>query len=62
VAKVITQFGGSSLEIFLNKLELVSSEDLRKEVTIFVSTFGKYRTFKEVIRGVSDDIPRLLGY
>ncbi len=62
MAKVITQFGGSSLEIFLNKLELVSSEDLRKEATIFVSTFGKYRTFKEVIRGVSDDIPRLLGY
>jgi hypothetical protein len=32
VAKVISKYGGSVLEIFLNKLELVNNEDLRKEV------------------------------
>lgn len=50
------------LEIFLNKLELVNNEDLMKQVSIFVHTFGRLRTFKEVIKGISDDIPKLLGY
>jgi len=62
IAKIISSFGGSGLEIFLNKHVLIENQDLRQMVTTFVNTFGKCRSFKEVIKGVSEDIPKLLGY
>lgn len=53
-AKIISNYGGSGIEILLNKLELASNETLRRDLTTFVDKFSKFRTFKEVIKCVND--------
>ena len=50
------------LEILLNNQIIVSKQNLRLGICNFVSKFVTYRTFKEVIKSVGDDVPKLLNY
>jgi len=54
VGRIVAQFGGSILEIFLNNHIIASKIEQRKEIGKFVNTFVKHRTFKEVIQSVGD--------
>ena len=62
VARIISMLGHCRFDIFVNAGLAFKKHKTQKEVIQFVHKFTSFKTVKEILRSVKNDVPKLLGF
>jgi hypothetical protein len=62
VARIISMLGHCRFDIFVNSGLVFKKYRTQKEVIEFVQKFTNFKTVKEILKSVKNDVPKLLGF